>query len=107
MAPSDDARRLDHTGNAVGRGVGFGAGLHLALQVGKARFQKLDTIDESGEGFPDWVGDEVVIEVDAAAESEARSVSMYGFGGNADDCRVMRDALDDHGIGPNTRIPPN
>ena len=76
MAPSDDARRLDHTGNAGARGVGFGAGLHLALQVGKARFQKLDPIDESGEGFPDRVGDEVVIEVDAAAEGEARSVSM-------------------------------
>lgn len=88
MAPSDYARRLDHTGNAATRGVGFGAAPHLRLQVRQAGFQKLDPIDERGEGFPDRVGDEVMIEVNAAAEGEARSVPMHGLGGNADDSRI-------------------
>ena len=36
LAPSDDARRLNHTGSPGARGNGFGAALHLALQVGQA-----------------------------------------------------------------------
>lgn len=70
-----------------------------AFERGQFGFHHPEAIEQTGNGFADGVGHQMMIEVDAVRGDAALTLRQYHTPRYADDCHAVRDFADDDGIG--------
>src|SRR5208337_2129640 len=74
------------------------------LEMTETRLEKSDAVDQNRHRVGDWIGNKVMLEIDASARPRPSPRLTHEPPGNPDDSRLWRNILDDDRIGPDTRV---